>query len=76
MSNVVKISDAAKNRLARKMIELEQLAVDTAGYLSYAYQRSIGLTPNELKRLSFCDWPAEKIDAVEAFYQGEQNGKV
>ena len=70
MNEVLQFRDTTENKMRRSHNELEDMAVDTAGYCAYAYQRgNCGMSVKHLKMIRFMSWSDDRIDAVETFYQ-------
>lgn len=75
MGQVIAFTDKTENKLRRSQRSLEELAIDTAGYCAYAYQRgNCGMSVEGLKLIKFMSWSGERIDAIEEFYQNDLLG--
>ena len=72
MSEVLQFRDTTEKKMMRSIARQAEIALDVAGFRSYAYQRgNVGLSVDEIKMMGFMGWSLDHIDEVGRMYQEE-----
>ena len=72
MSEVLQFRDSPEKEWTRRISRQAEIALDTAGFSAYVYQRgNVGLSVDEIKMMGFMGWSMDRIDEVERMYQEE-----